>query len=311
MQNMNQPLKTAILGAGALGSVVGALLVRAGRKVELWDTNADHLYCIQRNGLRLDSPLGSEVLRIAALHPQEATVTPDLIILLTKTLHTEQALAIVRRHIDAGAHVLTLQNGLGNAERVATQVPIDRVHYGCTMMPGSFIAPGHVATPGIGEAAFKSMTENGRAFAERIALKSESIVLDLSDAADVVVWQKAAFNCAINAILALSGGTVGSLAISKGGRDLAYAVSGEVVALANAKGIPVEREIVGEQIEMALAHHRAHKPSMLQDIEAGRQTEIESLCGEVSRQARTMGIATPMNDTLAVLVRLKTTAAGA
>ncbi|MEM1298062.1 MAG: 2-dehydropantoate 2-reductase [Pseudomonadota bacterium] len=143
-------MRTAILGAGALGSVIGGFLARGGRDVALWDINAEHLAAIQSNGLILDGPDGREVIRLPALRPDEATETPDLIVLLTKTTHTAAALEGIAGHIAAGAYVLTLQNGLGNAERIARHVPRTHVLYGCTLMPGRMVVPGHVATQGKG-----------------------------------------------------------------------------------------------------------------------------------------------------------------
>lgn len=297
-------MRIAILGAGALGSVMGGLLSAAGKDVELWDLNKAHLNAINKNGLRIDGPNGTQTVRVPALLPEEAKVTPELIILLTKTIHSGMALSSVRHHVDAGAHVLTLQNGIGNAERIAEFVPEDKVFYGCTMMPGRFIAPGHVASQGDGFAVFKALHSSGRAFAETLAFESDLLNLQLTEETDQIIWQKAAFNCAMNAVCGLSGARVGELS----GADvlpMLKNVSAEVVNVAQAIGINADHASVVSQIEFAIAHHTEHKPSMLQDIEAGRTTEIESLCGEVSRLARKNGVAAPLNDALAVLVRLK------
>ena len=294
----------AILGAGALGSVIGAFLARAGRAVELWDINQDHLDAINTNGLVFDSPDGREVVQMPALRPEEATCTPDVIVLLTKINHSQNALETVQSHIEAGAHVLTLQNGLGNAARIFTHVPADRVLYGCTMMPGRFVAPGHVATPGRGGAEFCAMTDAGQAFAERLALEVPGFSLMLSPGTDQTIWQKAAFNCAMNACSALTRARVGELASAEGMIDLLYATSAEVVQTANAYGVPADHTQVVAQIDHALAHHLEHKASMLQDVEAARPTEIEALCGEVTRLAANTGVDAPINAALAALVRL-------
>ena len=298
-------MRIAILGAGALGSVLGGLLARVGKEVSLWDVNDAHIAAIRVGGLRLDGPAGSDVIEIPALRPEEAHETPDLIILLTKTLQTQAALSGIARHIAAGAHVLTLQNGLGTAERVAEMVPPARVLYGCTLMPGRFIAPGHVASQGKGYAVYRALAAEGEAFAARAEVTVEGLSLEHSPETDQVIWQKAAFNCAMNACSALTGARVGQLEMGAGMRDLLHAVSDEVVDLALSKGVTVDRSEVRDQIAHALVHHTDHKPSMLQDIEAGRQTEIASLCGEVARQAEITGLPAPLNTALASLVSLK------
>ena len=115
-------MRIAVLGAGALGSVVGASLFRAGCDVTLLDLNTAHLDAINRDGLRVDWDEGSETYPIPAMLPEKAA-RADLVILLTKTYHSDAALAGIAPLVEAGAHVLTLQNGLGNVERVAARVP--------------------------------------------------------------------------------------------------------------------------------------------------------------------------------------------
>jgi 2-dehydropantoate 2-reductase len=298
-------MRIAILGAGALGSVIGAFLFREGRDVSLWDINRDHLQAIRKDGLLFDGPAGRETLNIPAMRPDEAIETPDLIVLLTKTIHTDTALSGIAAHIEAGTRVLTLQNGLGNAERVAGHVPADRLFYGCTMMPGRFIAPGHVATQGNGSASFKAYVSEGEPFAREIAIDGDSFSLSLSDRTDQIIWEKAAFNCAMNTCAALTGARVGDFEAHADIHDLLHAIAAEVIAVAHTQNVPASLETVHGQIAHALAEHTEHKPSMLQDLEAGRPTEIGSLSVVVAEKARTLGVAAPLNTALAALVGLK------
>ena len=299
-------MRYAILGAGALGSVIGGLMARDGADVALWDINDDHLAAINSHGLKLDLPEGTETIDIPACRPEDGEAV-DVILLLTKTLHTKAALASVADRIAQGAAAVSLQNGLGNAVRLGEVVPADQVFYGCTMMPGRFLAPGHVASQGGGSAVFRALTHAGETRGAEIAHASPGFELKYNQTgADAIVWQKAAFNCAMNAITALQGGRIEYLSTSDDGVALARAVVAEAIAVAKAQGVAVDLAAVHAQMDRALANHKAHKPSMLQDIEAGRATEIDALCGEVARQAETAGIPAPINRTLAVLVRLKT-----
>lgn len=299
-------MKYAVLGAGALGSVVGGLMAREGINVALWDINHDHTKSINAHGLQLDLPDGTHSIKVPACRPEEGGEA-DVILLLTKTLHTKAALASVADRIAQGAAVVSLQNGLGNAERIRDFVPDDQVFYGCTMMPGRFLAPGHVASQGNGKAVFRALTEAGQARAAAMGLNTTGFVLQNDqDGTDAIIWQKAAFNCAMNAITALQGGAIGYLAASDEGVALARETAAEVVAVANALGINADLSAVHAHMTRSLTHHKAHKPSMLQDMEAGRETEIDALCGEVVRQAEAAGVSAPINKTLAGLVRLKT-----
>ena len=120
----------------------------------------------------------------------------------------------------------------------------------------------------------------------------------------VAIWEKVAFNAALNSIAAVTGLSVGGMD-APAGRRIAAAVVGEVVATAAAAGIELlDPDRIGGKIDFALANHRGHKASMLQDLLAGRPTEIEAINGAVARAAAAAGVATPVTSTLADLVRL-------
>ena len=286
-----------------MGAVVGGLLARGGRDVVLWDINAPHVTAINKHGLRLDLPGESATIAVPACRPDEGE-DADVILVLTKTLDTEAALAGIRDRIDRGARVVGLQNGLGNDAIMGRHVPPERLFYGCTLMPGRYLAPGHVSTQGAGTAVFRAVRDGEDA--RGIATEVEGFALIHDQAgADRVIWQKAAFNCAMNAIMALQGGTMGDLADNAEGVALARGAAAEVVAVAQAKGIQADLAAVEAHISRSLSLHRGHKPSMLQDIEAARVTEIDALCGAVAAEAERLGVSAPINKTLAVLVRLK------
>lgn len=294
----------AILGAGALGSAVGGSLALAGQMVELWDVNQDHINAVNQNGLIFDGPRGREVINLRACRPDEGG-DATAIILLTKTLQTEAALQGVADKIADGAMVLTAQNGLGNAARVAALVPPAQVLYGCTMMPARLLAPGHVAGQSNGRILYRAYDPSGEAAAQALALESEPFTLAYdAGGTDRIIWQKAAFNCAANSICALSRATVGKLGASHDGMSLAYAIAAEAVAVAHATGVDADKAAVLAHLDKAVATNTEHKPSMLQDIEAGRPTEIDSLCTEVARLGSAVGVPTPLNRAMAALIHL-------
>jgi 2-dehydropantoate 2-reductase len=294
-------MKIAILGAGALGSVIGAELHTAGHEVVLLDLNEAHLTAINADGLRVDWDDRTEHLPIPAMKPDQAPQV-DLVILLTKTMHTDAALAGIAPLIECGACVLTLQNGLGNVERVQARVPDGQVLFGCTMTPGDLRGPGHVASHGLAYTPFDALDASGPA--ARLAAELDGDQLTWTDAAAAQVWQKAAFNCAMNATAVLGAGTVGAIAEHLGA-ELAQDIAAEVLAVGAAEGVTGDIGAVRKQIDFALKQHTGHKPSMLQDVEAGRRTEIESLNGYVEQIGTKRGIDVPMNRLLAALVRMR------
>ncbi|MEM1298061.1 MAG: ketopantoate reductase C-terminal domain-containing protein [Pseudomonadota bacterium] len=158
---------------------------------------------------------------------------------------------------------------------------------------------------------FRALDPAGDAFAQSAAVDVAGFTLSHTDEADQIIWQKAAFNCAMNACAGLTGARVGLLNDGPGMVDLLHEVVAEVITVAQAQGIEADEGAVREQVAHALAHHTEHKPSMLQDLEAGRGTEIDSLCGEVARQAAAAGLRAPLNAALASLITLKSHAASA
>ena len=121
---------------------------------------------------------------------------------------------------------------------------------------------------------------------------------------EATIWEKVAFNAALNALTTVARAPVKVIADSEHGRALAKKVVEEVLSVARAKGIPVNGDAVDASVEMALRDHREHKPSMLQDLLAGRRTEIDSINGAVVQQAAQLNIPIPVTETLWRLVKL-------
>lgn len=300
-------MKIAILGAGAMGSLFGGLLAETGEQVTLLDINDAHLAAIAAHGLRLETDTGDRRVRsLQALRPSQATQVPDLLIVFTKAMHTRAALASVRQLIGPSTYVLTLQNGLGNVEALGSVVPQERILVGVTTWPADLAGPGHVRSHGAG--VIRMMTADG---ADRPML--ERVVHALSDAglqcrvdANVwgAVWEKVAFNAALNPLCTVLNRPVDALGAVEDGPALALTIVEEVLAVARASGVSVDAVKVSDNVRHAIVAHRGHKPSMLQDVLAGRPTEIESINGAVVVAARRHGVRVPHTETLMQLVRL-------
>ena len=120
-------MNVTILGAGAMGSLFGGLLAAHGHAVELLDVNEAHIAEIQNAGLTLDTDQGRQNVRVRACRPEQGTTPPDWLIVFTKTLHTDSALRAAQHLIGPHTCVLSLQNGLGNVEKLQTFVPRERI----------------------------------------------------------------------------------------------------------------------------------------------------------------------------------------
>lgn len=306
-------MRIAILGAGAMGSLFGGLLAESGEAVTLIDVNDAHLDAIRRDGLRIDDDRGERRIRaLQAMRPEAATAaaspdTPfDLLIVFTKSLHTRVALDGVRALLTPRTHVLTLQNGLGNVETLNAFVPLERILVGVTTWPADAAGPAHVRSHGAG--TIRMMTADGaaRPFATAVADALSRAGLACTLDADVwaAIWEKVAFNAALNTLCAVTGCTVDQLGNHHDGPRLALAIAAETAAVARANGIAVDGERIARNVEHAIGEHRGHRPSMLQDVLAGRRTEIDAISGKVVAAARETGVAVPHTETLLALVRL-------
>lgn len=300
-------MKIAILGAGAMGSLFGGLLAEAGEQVTLLDINDAQLGAIAAHGLRLETDTGDRYVRnLQVLRPSQATQVPDLLIVFTKSMHTRAALASVRQLIGPSTYVLTLQNGLGNVEALASVVPQERILVGVTTWPADLAGPGHVRSHGAG--VIRMMTVDGvdRPMLERAVHALSDAGLQCRADANVwgAVWEKVAFNAALNPLCTVLNRPVDALGAVEDGPTLALTIVEEVLAVARASGVSVDAVKVSDNVRHAIVAHRGHKPSMLQDVLAGRPTEIESINGAVVVAARRYGVHVPHTETLMQLVRL-------
>ena len=300
-------MKIAILGAGAMGSLFGGLLAESGHAVTLLDVNEAHIRAIREQGLRLQTDAGDRWIRsLTASRPEQATAQPDLLVVFTKTLHTASALLGVAGLIGPQTLVLTLQNGLGNVETVSGFAPIERIIIGMTTWPADLVGPGHVRSHGAGDVRILAADQRERPNIAHVGetLTRAGLCCSLDRTVWKSIWEKVAFNAALNSLCAVTGCAVDQLGAAPEGMALVSGVIDEVVAVARAEGVKANAAHCRETVAHAVAHHIGHKPSMLQDVLAGRATEVGAINGAVAERARRHGIAVPHTETLLGLVRL-------
>ena len=295
-----------ILGAGALGSVFGARLAMAGHRVQLLTRSSAHPEAIRAKGLLFEA---DGVQHRVAL---DAAQTPDagaarVVLCFTKTTDLENAVNSVRERVGAQAIFVTLQNGLGNGDRLAALVGKNRVVHGVTMVPADLKAPGFVETHGQASTWLAAHGETDSAVASQLAseLSQAGLIVEHDPAIDRRIWQKACFNVAMNGLCGLLSASPGMLAAYPDGEALAHEIAAEAIGVANAEQVGIDADAVHALIRMACSHHTYHKPSLLQDLAGGRLTEIEALNGYVQRKAIAHGLETPLNQLILRLVRVR------
>ena len=300
-------MKVAVVGAGAMGCLYAGAFHRAGAGVTLIDVDPGHLAAINSRGLELDTRAGVETLRLAALRPEHARETVDLVVLFTKTFHTDAALEGVKSIIGPATHAMTLQNGLGNDEAVARHVARERVIAGVSTLPSDLIGPGRVRSHGEGGSKIYPAYGGDAGFAQEVAdlLTAGGLPTVLEPDIRAAIWSKAIFNAAMNALCALTRRTPGFLGAHEEARALIRAVVLEGVRAAQASGVAIEAEPILDLTVVSVTDHADHEASMLQDVKAGRRTEVDAINGAIVRAAQAAGVTVPVTETLWRLVKLE------
>jgi len=304
-------MRIMFVGVGALGSYFGGALAEAGHDVTLLIRNKAHRDAIRADGLILHRD-GVEA-RIDPVVVDTETAgdagIADIVIVFTKTGATKAALQSATPVIGPDTRLVTVQNGLGNAEALAAFVPMDQVIYGTTMAPGDMVAPGVVSTHGSHVTQFRAAGDNPvtAKMADDLAamLSAAGIDTRVNPDVDRVIWAKVAFNCAMNSLCALLDTSPGPLLDSGEMKALVTATIMEGCDVAAAVGVEVDRDGVRRTLDMVHREHREHVPSMLVDFRNRQPTEIGSLNGAVVALGARHGVPTPRNETLLALVRAR------
>jgi 2-dehydropantoate 2-reductase len=297
-------MRIAVIGCGAVGSLFAANLGTLD-DVEVWayDSWKEHVDAINANGLRL-SGAGDVVGKVNATSDPQELPPCELGIVAVKSMQTSEAVAATAHAFAEGA-VCSVQNGAGNEELIAEHV--DEVIRGTTFPAGHVIEPGHVGWDTKGDTHIGPFEPRPAPMAKVEALAAECTragmpAYALADARGAQ-WRKLIFNAASNAIAALTGRTHGQVAESPT-RELAWAVMAEGRAVADAQGITLDmrpEELFDHAARRDVAY--GHKPSMLQDVEAGRETEIDFLNGAIVAFGERHGVDAPLNRALTQLIK--------
>lgn len=294
-----------IVGAGAMGCLFAARLAEQGASVTLIDVDRERLAAIGRDGITLTDDTGTRTVAVGAARAADVVGPVDLLLLFTKGTHSAAAIASVAHLAAARPIALTLQNGIGNAELLADGFGAGHVLLGTAHVPADLTGPAAVMTHGFGSLELGGLTDVAHALSPAVAALLQGAGFQTKVASDInaAVWEKVAFNAALNASGMIC--QVANAGLDNApGRRLAAQVVEETAAVAAAKGIAIDRARIIATIDAALREHAHHKASMLQDREHGRLTEIETINGAIAREGSRLGVPTPVCDTLTDLVRV-------
>lgn len=300
---MSDAVDVLVVGPGAMGCLKAGLLAEAGVRTGLLDHRPDRAERINEQGIILEREGEQRTVQVRCSADAADFAPARLALILVKAYDTEEATRNALPAIGDDGGVLTLQNGLGNYERISEIVPQARVTAGTSTFGATLLGEGHVREAGRGFVQLGSPTGNHRRSREAAKfLKAAGIETQPASSVDDVLWAKATVNASINPLTALTGLRNGELVEIEALRKLMNAVTVEVADIARMCGIFMREGIV-EMVEGICRETGENRSSMLQDISAGRRTEIDYINGEIARRAEERGLEAPLCKMLTALVK--------
>jgi 2-dehydropantoate 2-reductase len=305
-------MKIAVLGPGGLGCLLASLFFEAGEKVFLVDYRPERVALLKARGVHLKSLTGEHrTIPVAWVLAQEAGPC-HLTVVTVKSYQTAAAVHSLPGLMAAGGLALTLQNGLGNLEEMARMVGPQRLLAGVAFLGVTRQDEGHIIHAGQGPifigAPPGSQVPMGE-IAEVVArFRRTGLECQAHPDIQLLLWEKLLVNAGINPLTALLQVPNGALPKLPEAWELATAAAAEAQAVARTAGLKIsgDPETLLAQVCAATANNRS---SMLQDVLAGRPTEIEALNAQVVKHGAALGVPTPVNHLLTQLLRSLTQSA--
>ncbi|WP_295536904.1 ketopantoate reductase family protein [uncultured Pseudacidovorax sp.] len=300
-------MKIAVLGAGALGCAIGGALAEAGNDVVLINRNRAHVEAIRAGGLRMRGPAGERRAAVRAELDCGSLALVELVIVLVKSFHTQEAIRAATPLIGAETVVLSLQNGLGHEDILADAVGRARVVAGKTYVGGVMLAPGHIISGTEGkETLIGELDGSDSARIRRIAATFEAAGLRTTVSTTIMgtIWDKLLINVATGAVSGITGLPYGPLYAIPEIEATAVAAVQEAIDVARASGVALSStDPRAAWTKAAAGLPEDFKTSMLQSLEKGSITEIDFINGAVVRWGQRCGVPTPVNATLVACIK--------
>jgi 2-dehydropantoate 2-reductase len=305
-------MRIGIVGAGALGSVLGGLLTEAGLETVLIERDPEEVSLVRENGLWLEGVSGDRVITTSIVADPSEAGQVDLALVLVKSYDTAAAIPAVKQILGESGAVLTLQNGIGNYETLNEALP-GRVLLGTTTVGAMTVGKGRFRHTGFGQThigegdgAIRDRTREIAAALEKMNAGPVHVVENAMGS----VWSKLIINAAINAPATLLRVRNGDLPTGEFGKRLIHEIVEECLTIVRAKGIQLIFDDPEERVLAVCQGTAGNLNSMFQDTLAGRRTEIDFINGALAAEAHRLGVAAPVNGTLALLIKtLEATAA--
>jgi 2-dehydropantoate 2-reductase len=301
-------VKVAVVGAGGVGSVFGGRLAAAGHDVWLVHRRREMVDAVRHDGLQLERSDGAtERIALWATDSTSEVGEVDLVLILTKSTDTRAAAEASRCMMGDASVALTLQNGLGNLETMAEVLGPERVLVGMTYAGAALVSPGHVRHTATGQSFVGEPNGHHSPRAEHLArtFSEAGMPTEATDRLWEMVWGKLVINAAMNATCGLTGASGEAALRSPAACVWLDLVAEETATVAAALGISLPYPNAAARVRKHCLDVGRSRPSMLQDMERGRPTEIDAINGAIVRAGGRLGIPTPCNQALLLLVKAR------
>lgn len=315
-------MRAAIYGAGSLGTILGAYITSKGGDIDLINHNVKHVQALNEKGAKIVGTVDF-VQKVNAITDKQMTGKYDIIFLMTKQQGNSETVPFLKDYLEDDGVIVTLQNGLPE-HQIADVVGEKRV-IGCTVAWGAtMLGPGVCELTSSPDSLTFSL---GTIFSETPNHMEEVVsLLKMMGSVEIdrnfigTRWSKLLINSAFSGMSAVLGCTFGEAAAKKDSRRVVQSLMKECIDVCHASGIkiepvqgkdivrlfdyhnPVKKALAFMLIPLAIRKHANLKASMLQDLEKGKKTEVDSINGSVSQQGRRVGVLTPCNDKVVEIV---------
>lgn len=301
--------RVAVIGAGAIGGLFGALLREGGLTVTLIDRNAAHVAAIQSQGLRIVGHGGDRAIKINATTDPSSLKPVDVVIVQTKAMHTIQAVRNARTLFGPDTVAISFQNGLGNEENIGSVIGMERVLGGVTAQGATVMEPGVIRNFGNLPSYIGELDPGLSERASRIAEAFTQAGLETHASAELrrVMWKKFLANVALSAASGSTNLSSQEMMAIPELRAVCIGAMEEAAAVAAAEGIALSEADKQEILAPLISPEGtgASKSSLCADLLNERPTEIDTIAGAVVRLGKAHGLSTPINQTLVAVVKGK------
>jgi len=299
-------MNIVVVGPGALGCLLAVFLAEAGQEVLLLDHRPDRAELINRQGLIVEGISGEHLVRVpVSVSPAEGAGA-ELVLVCVKAYNTASAIESLAPLLSPRTRVLTLQNGLGNVETLSAACGPERIWGGVTAQGATVLGPGHIRHAGAGETLIGAVSGAGqedRLAAAAAVFTQAGLPTRVEPVVDSLIWSKLIINVGINPLTAITRLRNGQLLDHPGTQWVMEQAVSEALAVARAQGVKLIYPDPQARVKEVARATAGNIASMLQDVRAQRQTEIEQINGAIAALGRRLGLPTPVNETLTSLVR--------